>query len=186
MVVRSMWGGLQPAQGPAQAANSRLGLSFALLGITMLFIALTSAYIVRQGTEPEWPAIPMPATLLFNTAVLIAGSAAIEMARRSRKAAGGWLAATLALGVLFLAGQLAVWKQLSSAGMYLATNPHSSFFYLLTAAHGVHLAGGLAVLAWVGAAGPRNRERRVGTAAIYWHYMGGLWIYLLVLLFVWR
>ncbi len=171
---------------PAPRETARLGLGFALLGISMLFIALTSAYIVRQGTEAAWTAIAMPDILPANTSLILAGSVAIELARRSRRAPGRWLALTLALGAAFLMGQYAAWRELSRAGMYLATNPHSSFFYLLTAVHGVHLAGGLAVLAWVRASAPPKRERRIGTAAIYWHYMGGLWIYLLILLFGWR
>ena len=90
------------------------------------------------------------------------------------------------LGLSFLAGQMVVWLQLAGTGVFLATNAHSSFFYTLTALHGLHLSGGLAALGWL--------ARRVGenagggwlfdVTALYWHFMDGLWVYLLVLLFV--
>jgi cytochrome c oxidase subunit 3 len=93
---------------------------------------------------------------------------------------------TTGLGMLFLAGQIVAWRQLAAAGMLLATNPSSSFFYVLTAAHGAHLAGGIFFLFYV-AFRPWRRSRisqetAAELASIYWHFMDGLWIFLLALL----
>jgi cytochrome c oxidase subunit 3 len=145
----------------------------------MLFIALTSAYVVRKGLDPGWHAIQRPGLLWINTVVLLASSLTIERARRAG-AAARWLLVTLLLGLVFLGGQLVVWSQLSAQGVYLSTNPHSSFFYLLTGLHGLHLAGGIAALSYLVF---RHRPQLVDVTAIYWHFMDGLWVYLFVLLF---
>ena len=170
-------------------ADPTVGMGLALTAIGMLFIALTSAYIVRQGIDPLWQTIRMPAILLFNTGILLASSLTLEQARRGAAPSGdvpaAWLWATLALGLVFLAGQWMAWRQLSAAGVYLASNAHSSFFYLLTALHGLHLAGGILALGWLCLRRATARHW-VGTTAFYWHFMGGLWVYLLALLFGWR
>jgi cytochrome c oxidase subunit 3 len=94
------------------------------------------------------------------------------------------------LGFLFLAGQYAAWRQLVATGVYLATNPSSSFFYVFTVAHALHLAGGLLALvfitvwAWRLQLGP-GRRTAVDVSAFYWHFMDGLWIYLLLLFRFW-
>lgn len=188
------------AERIAHAETSRLGVGLALASIGMLFTGLTSAYVVRQALDPAWRATPMPKILLINTAVLLASSVTLEKARRAlgRVAAGSrfkWLTATLALGIAFVGGQFMAWQQLASGGINLSTNPHSSFFYLLTGLHGLHLLGGILALgylclrAWRDcrfmAAVPRvDPVRAIGATALYWHFMGGLWVYLLVLLFV--
>ena len=98
---------------------------------------------------------------------------------------------TCLLGAAFLVGQLWIWRLLADQGIYLSGNPHSSFFYLLTGVHGVHLLGGVAGLAtltaraWISAVGIPARAS-LNVTALYWHFMDGLWIYLLVLLFFWR
>lgn len=172
-----------PAFAP-HVETHRLGIAFALAGIGMLFIALTSAYVVRQGLGEDWTRIPMPRILLWNTGVLLASSITIESARRTRN--GQWLTATLALGLVFLVGQMAGWRQLSALGLYLSTNPHSSFFYVLTGIHALHIAGGLVALACVRLIPGNLRRRRarwLDSTALYWHFMDFLWVYLLVLLF---
>jgi len=124
----------------------------------------------------------------------------MEISRRSLKALndagyGRWLIVTVVLGLGFLGSQLMAWRQLVRKGVYIATNPHSSFFYLFTAAHGVHLLGGLLVLSFLVLRTTRKRDtaegelRRLGAAdaaTIYWHFMDGLWIGLFLLLFFWR
>jgi len=161
---------------------------------TMLFMAFSSAYVIRQGDD--WVPISMPSALWLSTSVLFASSFTIEWALRSLKRGFNdlfkrWLSATMLLGVLFVAGQLLAWRQLVLRGIYLDTNPHSSFFYLLTGLHGLHLLGGIVALSWIGFGALRNRfskERAtaVDVTALYWHFMDGLWIYLFLLLFVWR
>jgi cytochrome c oxidase subunit 3 len=106
-----------------------------------------------------------------------------------------WLFMTVLLGLAFLAAQLVAWRQLSRQGVYLATNPHSSFFYLLTGAHAVHLLGGLLglIFLWLRSRRPvieteliARRKAATDAVAIYWHFMDALWIYLFLLLFLWR
>jgi len=173
----------------------QLGMWFALAGIVMLFAGFTSAMVVRRGMAFDWVSIAVPRLLWVNTGVLLVSSLTLEFSRRalSRHAIMNflrWLAATVALGVAFLAGQLVVWRQLAERGVYLATNPSSSFFYVLTAAHGVHLLGGVLALGYVTIHAQRiarGRERRtpLDVTAIYWHFMDALWIYIFLLLTRW-
>ena len=100
-----------------------------------------------------------------------------------------WTTSTLVLGLGFVAGQLIAWRALDPKGLYVASNPGSFFFYLITAAHGIHLLGGILALTYIILAGKSlaesgKRETAVGSFAIYWHFMGGLWAYLLALLFM--
>jgi cytochrome c oxidase subunit III len=174
---------------PRRAYFTALQLGFA--AILMFFMALASSYIVRRGLGTDWQRTPMPPVIWFNTAVLLASSITIIVARKKleksqREAFQSWWMVTTGLGLLFLAGQIVAWRQLAAAGMLLATNPSSSFFYLLTAAHGAHLAGGILALLYV-MFRPWKRSRisqstAAELAAIYWHFMDGLWIFLLVLL----
>jgi cytochrome c oxidase subunit 3 len=157
----------------------------------MFFMALASSYIVRKGLGTDWQHTPLPPVLWFNTAILLTSSVTIVVARRKLEcgehgAFQTWWWVTTGLGVLFLGGQIIAWRELAAAGMLLATNPSSSFFYLLTAAHGAHLGGGILALFYV-AFRPWSRSRiSQGTAAeltsIYWHFMDGLWIFLFALL----
>jgi cytochrome c oxidase subunit 3 len=126
---------------------------------------------------------------------LLASSVTIEVARRHRHqgdVAGfrRWWAFTTALGALFVAGQLLAWRQLAGQGVFLATNPSSSFFYVLTALHALHLTGGILALFYV-AFRRWQRSRITQTiaadlASIYWHFMDGLWLFLLALLYLGR
>jgi cytochrome c oxidase subunit III len=177
-----------------------LGTWVALASVAMLFTSLSSAYVVRAASANDWVPLSMPGVLWLSTALILISSGTIEMARRNLKrsfasAYAGWLFVTVLLGLGFLASQLVAWRQLAREGIFLASNPHSSFFYLLTAAHGFHLAAGLLALmflTWrvrrpaldtvVGA----KRQAAVDAVTIYWHFMDALWIYLFLLLFFWR
>jgi cytochrome c oxidase subunit 3 len=171
------------------------GISLGLGAILMFFMALTSSYIVRKGLGGDWQPVRLPAILWLNTLVLLASSATIEIARR-RLANGArdefrrWWALTTGLGIIFLVGQVQAWRQLAAAGVFLANNPASSFFYLLTAAHGLHLLGGIAALLYVVfRAWSRSRitqDTAAELAAIYWHFMDGLWVFLFLLLHLGR
>jgi cytochrome c oxidase subunit 3 len=174
-----------PRQGGGDGDSRRrtvasgTGILLALAAITMFFMALTSAFLVRKGTGGDWVHVELPFVLWGNTLILAASSACLEVGRRRGKR--GWLHVATALGVAFLAGQLVAWRELAAQGVYVSTNPGASFFYVLTAAHGAHLVGGVAALLYAGTARARGGNA-LGVATTYWHFMGGLWIYLLLLL----
>ena len=166
-------------------------ISLGLAAILMFFMALTSSYIVRKGLGGDWQPVRLPGILWLNTLVLLASSASIEVARRKHsegetEAFRNWWALTTGLGIVFLVGQLVAWRQLAASGIFLATNPASSFFYLLTAAHGLHLLGGIVALFYVPFRAWHRSRITQSTAAeltsIYWHFMDGLWVFLFLLL----
>ena len=184
----------------SSGSRYRIGMWVALASILMMFTALTSAYIVRSGSASDWQPLKMPRILLLSSALILISSGTLETARRKLKDAAvslhrRWLLVTVLLGLGFLASQLIAWQQLVRQGVYVSSNPHSSFFYLLTATHGVHLLGGLVALVYLSL---RTRPteanelavvKRQGAAdavTIYWHFMDVLWLYLFVLLFFWR
>ncbi len=187
--------GAWPSRGPAPtvpANTASMGLTFALAAIAMLFVAFTTTYLGHRQ-DPEWKPVPLPWILWLDTGILLASSVAVESGRRrlrSGDAAGLRRGLTVggALGVVFLAGQLLAWQQLVHQGVYLSSHPHSSFFYLLTGAHGLHLLGGLVALAailpraWRGAS-PSPGSVPVTLVSIYWHFLTGLWLYVFVILF---
>src|SRR5258708_6909270 len=178
----------------------RIGAWVAVCGIVMLFTALASSYIVRSASGNDWTPIAMPKVLWLSTAVILISSVTMEASRRSLRAVkdagyARWLIVTVVLGFGFLVSQLMAWRQLVRQGVYMASNPHSSFFYLFTAAHGLHLAGGILALSYLLLRTTKSRDtaegelRRVGAAdaaTIYWHFMDGLWVCLFLLLFFWR
>ncbi|HEV7396114.1 MAG TPA: heme-copper oxidase subunit III [Pyrinomonadaceae bacterium] len=186
---------------PEEAASRyRIGMWVSVASITMLFTGLSSAYIVRAASATDWRPLGMPRVLLLSTALILASSITIEIARRKLKqlqeqAYLGWLSLTGVLGIGFLVSQYLAWKNLWRQGVFLASSPHSSFFYLLTATHGVHIVCGLLALIYVllrargtgtVALAAAKRQGRADALGIYWHFMDALWIYLFLLLFLWR
>ncbi len=173
--------------------TAQLGLMGLLGTVTMLFAGFTSAYLVRRAGV-SWETFSMPVLLWFNTVVLMASSATLEGARAalgrlSPGAVRSWLLATNVLGLGFVVGQLLAWRQLAQQGIFVPSSPHSSFFYILTGVHGLHLCGGilalLYVLYWARRASWRTAlPTKFSVCAIYWHFVTGLWLYLLLLLFV--
>ena len=197
--------------------RTRLGLIVGLVASTMLFVSFTSVYIMRRGLPTlddktgsyirDWLQVSLPTGLLLvNTLLLLLSSITVELARRqiTRQAALAplrsipgvsigkesnfpWLGATVALGFAFLAGQWMAWRELGNRGFLLATSPSSSMVYVLTAAHAIHLAGGLLVLLYAGATELRHKpveDRRivVDVTAWYWHFMALVWLYIFALL----
>ncbi|HXT64256.1 MAG TPA: cytochrome c oxidase subunit 3 [Pyrinomonadaceae bacterium] len=181
-------------------ARYRVAIWVAIASIVMLFTALTSAYIVRMASADDWTPLRMPKVLWLSTAVILISSVTIEISKRSLKQQrnsryGLWLTLTAVLGVVFVGSQYAAWRNLAGQGVYMATNPHSSFFYLFTAVHGLHVLGGLLALAYLLVRTRKKRDsvagelRRVGAAeaaSVYWHFLDGLWICLFLLLFFWK
>jgi cytochrome c oxidase subunit III len=187
-------GGGSEGRGSSRRA-SFTGLFVLLAASTMVFAAFTSAFVVRRGLGDDWSSIPKPPILFVNTAVLLASSIMLDFSRRALKAGNRsafnlWWTIATALGILFLAGQALAWRQLKEAGFFVATNPSSSFFYVLTASHAFHLLGGVTALIYVDIQalrlrlGPAKRTA-IDVSAIFWHFLDGLWLYLMVLFYVW-
>jgi cytochrome c oxidase subunit 3 len=189
----------------------RLALAIGLTSVTMIFVSLTSAYIVRRGLptfddhtgtyKQDWIPVQLPlALLLINTVLLATSSLTAELARRQitrqaalapvksipgvslgRESGFPWLALTVVLGLGFLTGQWLAWRELADRGFYLATSASSSFVYLLTATHGVHLIGGILVLLYAATVSllhkpVEGRRIVVDVTAWYWHFMFVLWL----------
>jgi cytochrome c oxidase subunit 3 len=193
--------------------RARLGLSLAMVSIIILFIALTSAYVFRRnsGGDPaqnvnDWRPMRLPPLLWVNTVLLVMSSVTLEKARRNLRQRAllaplvgipgirqesqrslPWLTLTLILGNGFLIGQVFAWMAIRQRSVLVVANPSSSFFYLLTGAHAVHL--GVGILALLAAAFTHLFSRRlelkclvVDVTSWYWHFMGVLWLYILALL----
>jgi len=184
-------GGPRDSGGSFPISKAYLATWILLTAIIMLFAGLSSAYIVLRGL-PEWQNITVPRLVWANTLILVASSVAIEFARAAvRKdqfsVVRQWLFVSGILGLSFLAGQIAVWRQLVKAGVYLSTTLHSSFFYVLTGAHALHLAGGicgLVVVLWraFGNQLTAANHEPLKVWALYWHFMDVVWIYCFLLL----
>jgi cytochrome c oxidase subunit 3 len=165
-----------------------------IVSVVMLFSTLTVLVKARWVNSADWISVELPHVLYFNTAILILSSLTIELARRSLRTKRSrncirWIFATLLLGIAFLSGQIMAWRELVLRGLYLASNPGSFFIYLISGAHALHLLGGIAALAFIAIFFNRwgkgaKQETAVSVIALYWHFMDGLWIYLLILLFV--
>jgi cytochrome c oxidase subunit 3 len=168
-------------------------ITIALVSILMFFMALASAFIVLRRGSDAWVTVRLPPILWANTLILIASSFTLEAARRrlsDSNAAGFrrlWLLTT-GLGILFVTGQFVAWRQLAAQGVFLASNQASSFFYIFTGAHAVHLLGGVGALLYVSFR--KLDKTRISLSAVaeiasyYWHFMDGLWVFLLALLYL--
>jgi len=183
--------------GPGDSSSSfpiskgQMGIWILLTAIIMLFAGLSSAYIVLRGM-PTWQNIELPSLLWPNTAVLLMSSLSIELSRRAVRrndipSMRRWLALGGMLGIVFVAGQLAAWRQLVNTGVYLPSTLQSSFFYILTGLHGVHLLGGVIGLCVVLGKAFQHRltvfnYEPLKICAVYWHVMDGIWLYLFLLL----
>lgn len=195
------WRNLVPADGNLRVTQdyspppSSTAIWVVLFAITMMFAAFTSALVVRKGSSLDWQTFTLPSILYFNALLLLASSITLEISRgRIATFMGGlknqvesparWLYITLFLGLLFVAGQYVAWSQLRAEGLYLATNPSSSFFYVLTVTHALHVVGGLGGLIYVIFKLNKSvlRPNQLVATARYWHFMDLLWLYLLFLL----
>ena len=182
-------------RGPQVPPSRRYATAIILgmVSIVMFFMGMVAAFLFLRATSRQWVPLHLPSIVWLNSAILITSSAIMEMARRRLGVADVpkfrklWVAATV-LGGLFLAGQLLAWRQMVSAGFYVATNQATSFFYIFTGLHGLHLFGGICALLYVSL---RRFERAAVSRAVaaevasyYWHFMDGLWIFLLALLYL--
>jgi len=175
-----------------QPLLAKWGLGFFLAVVGALFALLASAYAMR-AVSPDWQSAPLPRVLWLNTGVLIVSSLALQAAdffarRRETGRARTFLLTGAGAAIAFLAGQLLAWRQFAAAGYFLSTNPANSFFYLITGAHGLHLAGGLVALATTVATARGDisaAQSGIRLCAIYWHFLLVVWLLLFALLAGW-
>jgi len=207
----------QPSYGE-RLRRYRLGLLLALSSVVMLFISFTTAYVVRKAGavwDParndyvgNWVPLNLPVqVLLLNSFILILSSTTLEIARRRAaedvalapiaripgiradyNRALPWLWTTVALGLGFLAGQAYAWRMLERLNPNFTINASSSFFFILTGVHAVHLLGGILALLYAGITSwlhkpPETRRMVIDVASWYWHFMGLLWLYIFGLLY---
>lgn len=184
--------GEAPGTGASEIPAVKLGLWVFLAVVGALLTLFVSAYLMRMHMSHDWRPLPTPWMLWFNTILLVLSSFGLH---RAQVAAGiGWrhgvevglIAGGLA-ALAFLAGQYLAWQQVMAEGFGVATNPSSSFFYLITAVHGLHLLGGLVVLGrttYRAARGAELAQLRLSVelCATYWHFLLVAWVALFGLL----
>jgi cytochrome c oxidase subunit III len=177
-----------------------LAMRFLLVSITALFATVGVAYHARASLPAHWQHIQVPRLLWLSTALILTSSWTLEMARgafdrRNSRRYAHWLGLTAGIGLAFLVSQLLSLRQLVSEGIYLRNNPHSSLFYVVTGAHGLHLIGGMVALCclWVKAVVRpevvlfdfRRQRSRAAVSALYWHFLTAVWLCLFVCLLFW-
>jgi cytochrome c oxidase subunit 3 len=177
----------------------RVTMLVVLAAVLMMFAALSGVYLygVFTGDAPR-QSVTMPHMFFLSTAVILTSSYSLEHAKRSLKlgkqtSSLQWTGATLLLGLIFLVCQLLGWRELRAQGVYFSGQPHSSFFYFFTGVHGIHLLGGIVALIYLlsrlrQALAPLSEKTEITAqvVSIYWHAMDAVWIWLFLLLLLWK
>lgn len=189
----------ETAEFPAN--KSRILMWFLLLVVLMTFGGLAGAYVVVSTNGVlEWKPFNLPFQVWISTAIILASSFTYSLAHKAidsgnHQKTKTWLMATTVLGAMFVSSQLLLWLELVRRGVYMRGNPYAGFFYMITVLHAVHVIGGIIALgyillhAWDEAGWEREQKRRREISSAvgwYWHFMGGLWIVLLLLLGFWK
>ncbi len=170
--------------------EQKVGLRVFFGVATALFLLFIVSYRMRMYYE-DWVPLKEPLLMWINTAVLVFASLFMQLAKNTAARAEWdktqrWFLLGGIAAIAFIGGQLVVWQQLAATGHFVSSNPASSFFYLITAAHGLHIIGG--VFAWLrtlSRAGADNHERyRMGVdlCTVYWHFLLIVWAVLFYLL----
>jgi cytochrome c oxidase subunit 3 len=186
-----------PPRGLSPAAY-RVTMWVIIAAIVMMFAALSSAYIILSIDTERRP-VAMPRMFYLSTGIIVLSSWTIEKAKRSltrgnKSRYSRWIITTLVLGLLFLSAQLMGWRELAAQGVYFAGHPHSTFFYFFTGVHGIHLLGGIGGLSYLAIRARRKGKQAesatnttsAGVMSLYWHTMDGLWVWLFLLLLIWK
>lgn len=177
------------------------GMILVLIAIGAFFVALAVAYAFAIQDRPGQAAVHLPWWFWLSTALIGMSSVSLQWARRELRLAQlglyrKGLLVTLGLGVLFLVTQLLGCRDLFEQGVYVVGNPRGSMYFMFSGVHAAHLMGGLGGLYWLmrkaealsdGEEQPLRKHRAAArNAAAYWHFMGVLWVGLLVLLVLWQ
>lgn len=182
---------VEEAKKPLSMHPKKFALWLFLVTVIMIFAALTSAYIVRQA-DGNWMVFDLPDLFLVTTAIILVSSGTMHWAYLSVKKdnlEAGKLAISITtiLGIIFLIGQYLAWGELVKNNIYLVGNPSGSFVYIISGLHGLHIVGGiiflLIVLVSIFKLEVHSKNLvKVEMCATYWHFLGGLWLYLFVFL----
>jgi len=174
---------------------------FVLLVVLMTFGGLIGAYIVvATNKNAEWRPFDLPVQLWISTVLIITSSFTYHIAKKAfdvsnQPTARRWLTVTTVVGAAFISSQLLAWLALYDRGLYMSGNPYAGFFYILTAAHALHVVGGIVALgailtrSWLPTRDPDENDycrRLARSVGWYWHFMGALWIALFLLLGFWK
>jgi cytochrome c oxidase subunit 3 len=186
-------GGGRRVPGSSSARKYAIAIALGMVAILIFFMTMAAAFLVLRAKSPQWTSVRVPALLWFNTVVLLCSSGTLEVARKRLGAANErgfrnfWLLTTV-LGIAFVLGQVVAWRQLVAAGVYGSVSQGAAFFYVFTAAHAVHLIGGICALLYVGlrkfGAAAMTRVAAAEVTSYYWHFMDALWVFLLALLYL--
>ena len=173
----------------------KFGLWLFMVTVVMIFAALTSAYIVRQG-EGNWTQFDLPMSMWVSSLLILISSVTMHWALVSAKSndlekVKLAISITSALGVAFLISQLVVWSDLVADNIYFVGNPSGSFLYVLSGVHGLHLVSGVIFLIIVLISTFRYKVHsknltQIQMCASYWHFLDVLWIYLFVFLLIYH
>lgn len=179
-------------QGPLSMHPKKFALWLFMVTVVMVFAAFTSALIVRQS-QGNWEIYDLPQQFVVNTGIILLSSVFLQLAFAAAKKDNvqrlKWLMVLVtALGVAFLAGQWTAWGDLVDEGLYFSGgNVATSFLYVITAVHAAHLIGGVIYLLYVLISSFRYRVHsknmlNMEMCTTFWHFLGGLWVYLYIFL----
>jgi len=186
-----MTGQAEMAQQVRSMHPQKFAMWLFLVSVVMIFISLSSAYIVKKGVG-NWEYISFPPLFQVTTGLILLSSATIHFAylsakRNNIKYIRAGLIATALLAIAFVTGQYMAWGQLVDAGHFFVGNPSGSFVYVFTGLHVAHLVGALVFLFIVLGKAFRYEVHskslvRIEMCTTFWHFLGGLWLYLYLFL----
>lgn len=180
-----------PVEQPLSMHPKKFAMWLFIVTVIMIFAAFTSAHIVRQA-DGDWLEYDIPSMLWVTSGIILVSSVFMQwayIAAKKNKAEQVKIAlsVTLALGIAFLVGQLQAWDQLVDAGVFFVGNPAGSFMYVFTGLHGAHLISGVIFLIYMVVMAFKYKVHsknmlNIEMCTTYWHFLGGLWIYLFIFL----
>jgi cytochrome c oxidase subunit 3 len=186
---------VEEARQPLTMNPKKFAMWLFMVTVFMIFAALSSAYIVRQA-EGNWVLFELPSLFWINTVVILTSSLTLHWAYVSAKRDNLELvkiatSITAALGVAFMAGQYLAWTKLVANSIHLVGNPSGSFVYIISGLHGAHVLGGVIYLLILLNSAFKFRVHskslnQIEMCATYWHFLGGLWLYLFLFLLLYR
>ncbi|WP_339923871.1 cytochrome c oxidase subunit 3 [uncultured Cyclobacterium sp.] len=182
---------IEGAEQPLSMHPKKFALWLFIVSVVMVFAGMTSAYIVRQG-EGNWLEFDLPNIFWYTSGIIVLSSISLQWAYSSAKRDSFnnlkiGLLITLVLGIAFLVGQWYSWEALVAEDVYFVGNPSGSFMYVFTGLHAIHLISGVIFLIIVLISALRNEIHSQKLAQLemcvtFWHFLGGLWLYLFMFL----